>query len=476
MFRRAATVPILTWHAVDVAGPDYASNDHVAFRDDLEHLHRLGLRVVPLAVIAKALVRGELASLSGCVGLSFDDGADFDFHDLPHPAWGVQRSMSNILGDFAASHGNAAQPSLHATSFAVVSPEARKTLDATCMIGCGWWNDDWYRQAEQRGTLSIESHSWDHNHPSLAATVTNAPRGGFMIADEDGAQAEIAQSAPLLRSRRARGGDVLFAYPYGDVSPFVAEEWFPRHGEALGMPAAFSADDADPVHRGSSRWAIPRFTARHQWKSPAELERLLGEARALPRQGLLSSLFAAKPAKVEPTIHGAAAELPSWRECLRTWEVNDARVVAGDLFKRSLGHDVPDMPHHYVLVYSPPAGSANTEPQVVAYVHQLPKEGFHLCGGMCVDMRAYRNFPRWLFDQVRDAGGLATIVTSDSMQMLGDSPASFGVVGDAKARAADLRTGFVDTGVELLMVKWLKPLPDAEKERLIARAATMMPF
>ena len=284
MLRRSAKVPILTWHATDVAGADHATNDHVAFREDLELLHRLGMRVVPLAVIARALVRHELNSLSGCVGVSLDDGSDFDFHDLPHPTWGVQRSMINILDVIRARHGLSAQPSLHVTSFTVVSPEARRVLDSTCMIGCGWWNDSWYAQAERRGIMAVENHSWDHNHASLPATVTQAPRGRFMIDDDAGAEAEIGQAARALRSLRGRGGDVLFAYPYGDVSRFVIDDWFPRNGEALGIPAAFSGDNAEPLHAASSRWAIPRFTARYQWKSPrnwsACCERRRGAASA----------------------------------------------------------------------------------------------------------------------------------------------------------------------------------------------------
>ena len=476
MIGRAAAVPILTWHAIDVAGDDCASNDHAAFREDLEKIHALGLRVVPLAAIARALVRRELASLDGCLGLSFDDGADFDFHDMPHPTWGPQRGMSNLLADFRARHGAGAQPSLHATSFTIVSPEARRALDATSLIGCGWWNDDWYASAERRGTMAVESHSWDHNDASLAATATRAPRGRFMIEEEADAEAEIGEAARALRALRKRDGDVLFAYPFGDVSAFLARDWFPRRGDALGIPAAFSANDPEPVHGGSSRWAIPRFTARHHWKSPEELERLLRDARALPRRrGSISRLFAPKPAEVPATVPGEKAE-PHWRDHLHTWEVNDARVLAGELFQAKFAHPVPDMPRHYVLVYSPPAGSDDAAPRVVAYVHQLPKEGFHLCGGMCVDERAYRRFPKWLFAQVRDAGGLATIVTSDSMRMLGESPASFGYVGDRKARAADLRTGFEDTGVDLLMVKWLKPLPAEDKRRMIERATALIPF
>jgi len=117
---RAARVPVLTWHSMNVAGPGYAANEHAAFREDLETLHRLGLRVVPATDIARALVEGTLGQLQGCVGLTFDDGSDFDFHDLPHPRWGPQRGMSRILADFRARHGREAQPRLHATSFAIV--------------------------------------------------------------------------------------------------------------------------------------------------------------------------------------------------------------------------------------------------------------------------------------------------------------------------------------------------------------------
>src|SRR5512142_291153 len=182
--KRDGRVPILTWHAMHVDGPDYARNDHVAFARDIETIHALGLTIVPLAAIADAVIDGRLGDLAGCVGLSFDDGSDFDFHDLPHPAQGVQRGMLGILSDFRARHGAAAQPRLHATSFAIAAPTARKSLDETCMIGCRWWNDDWWRAAESTGLMAVESHSWDHNHESLERTATAAARGTFRVADE----------------------------------------------------------------------------------------------------------------------------------------------------------------------------------------------------------------------------------------------------------------------------------------------------
>lgn len=469
-------VPVLTWHAQRVDGNDYPSNDHVAFARDLETLHAMGLRIVPLAAIAQALVEGTLGLLQGCVGLSLDDGSDFDFHDLPHPTWGPQRGIARILGDFRARHGASAQPRLHATSFAIVSPEARTALDRTCMIGCGWWNHDWWPAAEATGLMAIESHGWDHNHESLERTATDAPRGAFDVREPTEAELEIGQAARVLRELRARPGDVLFAYPYGPANDFLAREWLPQHGPRHGIVAAFTAHDGNGVvTTATSRWRIPRFVFGHDWKDHGDLEALLRDAGALPRK---RSFFARLFTDEAPATPTAAAPAPTrnWRDHLHTWEVNDARVVAGELFRRSFGHDIPTYRRHFVLVYSPPREEADTAPKVVAYVHQNPHEEIYLTGGMCVDAAAYRRMPRWLFEQVRDEGGLATIVTRESFTMLGDSPAAFGHVGEPRARQADLRTGFVDTGVEHLMVYWRKRLSDEDQRALIERAAAIGPF
>ncbi|HET9577393.1 MAG TPA: polysaccharide deacetylase family protein [Usitatibacter sp.] len=474
--KRSGRVPILTWHAQRVDGPGYARNDHVAFARDLDTIHALGLRVVSLQAIAAALVEGRLDRLQGCVGLSFDDGSDFDFHDLPHPAWGPQRGFTRILQDFRARHGAEAQPSLHATSFVIVSPGAREVLDRTCMIGCRWWNDDWWREAEATGLVAVESHGWDHNHASLERTETSAEKGTFDVRDAGEAEREIGNAAIVLREKRGRAGPVLFAYPYGPANEFLADGWLPRNAPRHGIVAAFAAHEAkEPATRDSSRWRIPRYMFGDDWKDEGDLAALLRDAGAAPpKRSWFSRLIGRQPEPVK------APELPqrpqTWREHLRTWEVNDARVVAGDLFRRSFGHDVPDYPRHFVCVYSPPSTEGDTAPKVVAYVHQRPFEDVHLGGGMCVDAVAYRKMPRWLFEQVRDEGGLATIVTRDSLGMLGDSPAGFGHVGEPRARQADLRTGYVDTGVEHLMVYWRKPLSDEEKQRIIAKVAAIGAF
>ncbi len=470
---RSARVPILTWHAMGVSGNDYATNDHVAFARDLEAIHAAGLRIVSLRRIADALIAGRLDKLEGCVGLSIDDGADLDFHDVPQPAWGPQRGMLRVLADFRARRGVDAQPDLHLTSFAVVSPQARAHLDRTCMAGCGWWNDDWWPAAEATGLMSIENHSWDHNHESLETSATTAAPGTFAITSETEAEVEIGAAARWLRQRRQRGGAVLFAYPYDDVSEFLSTSWLPRHGPAGEILAAYAGDSA-PVVRESSRWRIPRYGFGRDWKSESGLLDVLRDAgvAARPRGRIFRMLAAAKGRLRAAGVRRAR----TWSDHLRTWEVSDARVLAGDLFRRSFGQDVPDYPRHFVLVYSPESGPGSTTPEVVAYCHQRAFEEVYLEGGMCADAGAYRRMPRWLFEQARAQGGLATIVSRQSIAMLGDSPATFGHVGEPRARAADLRTGFVDTGKEHLMVFWRRELPEEEKRRLIERVASIGAF
>ena len=476
MFRRAA-VPVLTYHGTRVGGPDPATNDHVALAADLERLHALGVRVVSLAELARALVEGRLGSLRGCVALSLDDGSDFDARDLPHPAWGPQRAMLAILRDFRARHGVAAQPGLHATSFVIVSPEARVRMDRHELIGCGWWNDDWWREAEASGMMAVESHSWDHNQLTLERSATSAPRGGFAITDRADADAEIAQATRYLRERRGRGGEALFAYPYGPASDYLADEYFPDTSAGHGVYAAFTTG-AKPVTAGTGRWRIPRFVCGHDWRSPDDLERLLADCGIRAgRRGLLAWLRdAPAPRAPEPPAPREPEPPGNWRECLGVWEVNDARAVAGELFRRSFGHDVPDFPRHFVMVYSPPPGSSEAGPLVVAYVHHTPFEGVHLTGGMCVDAAVYRKLPKAVFDQVREEGGLATIILRDTFARLGDSAAAFGFVGEPRARAADLRAGFVDTDRPQLMVFWRRELPGDERRRLVDLVDAVGPF
>ena len=153
----------------------------------------------------------------------------------------------------------------------------------------------------------------------------------------------------------------------------------------------------------------------------------------------------------------------AWRKLFRTEEIASPPASVARLFQRSFGHPIPTYPRHFVMWYEPHGGEAI----VAAYIHQLPFHEVHLAGGMCVDPRVYRMLDAATFKEVRDAGGLATVIMTDTYALLGDSPAVFGHVNEPRARQADLRAGMVDTDREHLMVYWRRELPPAEKRRLV---------
>ena len=92
-------VPILTYHGVNVAGNEYAGNDHVAFAADLELIHALGLRIVPAQWLVDNLLGRAGHDLRRCVVLTCDDGSNFDYYDLDHPEHGSQRSAGHLPAD-----------------------------------------------------------------------------------------------------------------------------------------------------------------------------------------------------------------------------------------------------------------------------------------------------------------------------------------------------------------------------------------
>jgi len=270
-------IPVLTYHSNNVGGNDYADNDHVALAADLRAIDRAGRRVVPLARVVDALL-GEApeSDLEGTVALSFDDGSWFDWHDLDHPTCGRQRAFAGILRDFSAETG----ARVHATSFVIVSPEARTILDRTCLVGRGWWGDDWWPAAEREGLIAIESHSWDHNHHTLPETVQRDQRTGtFQSIDSwADADAEIRQANDWLDAhcRAPRAG--LFAYPYGENNDYLKREYLPHHAGEHRLRAAFGTEPR-PVEAQSDRWDLPRFVCGHHWHSPEEFERVLKSIR-----------------------------------------------------------------------------------------------------------------------------------------------------------------------------------------------------
>ncbi len=272
-------VPILTYHAVNIAGNDYANNDHVAFAADLRLIHDLGLRIVPVHWVVDQLLGTADRDLSRCVALSCDDGSDFDYYDLDHPSHGPQRSLFNCMTDFILERGVAAQPDLHLTCFVIASPEARTHLDHNCLAGRGWMSDRWWKPALQSGCIAIENHSFDHNHAAIPLSgIDGMQRGSFHPVDTyTRADAEIAQATRLIGAAIAPQRTSLFCYPYGQSNDYLRTDYLPNHQSEHGMRAAFG-DGATPVTSASDRWNLPRYICGWHWKTSQELKAILRES------------------------------------------------------------------------------------------------------------------------------------------------------------------------------------------------------
>ncbi len=259
-------IPILTYHAMTIHGNDYANNNLTALAADLRVIHGAGLKIHPLRDIVRAYLAGD--HIDG-VAITCDDGSDFDFVRLPHPTAGPQPSIHSVLCDFHAEYPTAPP---HATSFVIVSSDARNELDKSCMIGKGWWNDNWWGSAAKSNYMDIANHSWDHNHDALPARFhLGTQRGTFKSIDtKELADQQIRQASLELKEKAPNRGDRLFAYPYGETNAYLTEEYFPRFSAEIGIDAAFGGDAAY-LTSDSERWDLPRFTCGRDWTTPEGL-------------------------------------------------------------------------------------------------------------------------------------------------------------------------------------------------------------
>jgi len=272
-------VPVLTYHAVNIAGNDYNGNDHVAFASDLRLIDDMGLRIVPAGWLVDEMMGAAKRDLTNAVVLTCDDGSHFDYFDLDHPSHGRQRSLYNAMADFADERGADAQPNLHLTCFVIASPEAREHIDRGCLAGAGWMGEEWWKPALQSGRIGIENHSLDHNHTAIPLPgIAGMERGSFFPVDtRERADAEIADAARYIDAAIAPNRTTLFCYPFGQSNAYLREEYFPRHTETHRMRAAFG-DGAAPVTMQSDRWNVPRYICGWHWHSPDELRAILREA------------------------------------------------------------------------------------------------------------------------------------------------------------------------------------------------------
>ncbi|HET6564439.1 MAG TPA: polysaccharide deacetylase family protein [Xanthomonadales bacterium] len=273
---KQVSVPVLTYHSINIDANTYAQNDHIAFAEDLRTIDRLGMKVIPLQVVVD-WNQGKLpdSAVEGGVALTLDDGTSFDFFSIEHPTCGMQTGMFRLLEEFRNEVGVNRQPALHVSSFVIVSPAAREELDRKNMVGKSWWGDDWWREAQSSGLMSIECHSWDHNHPTLDQVAQQDNRSGDfrLIASFEDCQAQLDQAGEYIE-KVAGYRPRYFAYPWGQSSDYLRQDYLPNQQNQHRFEAAFSID-AEPVTKRSDRWFLPRYVCGRDWQSPEQFEAIL---------------------------------------------------------------------------------------------------------------------------------------------------------------------------------------------------------
>src|SRR5665213_3971679 len=89
--------PILTYHSLNAPGLTYGTNDHVALAEDLKVIRACGFHVVPVRAIVDAVIGIAPVPHGTCLGLTFDDGVDFDFSAVETPELGLDRSYAKMM-------------------------------------------------------------------------------------------------------------------------------------------------------------------------------------------------------------------------------------------------------------------------------------------------------------------------------------------------------------------------------------------
>lgn len=273
---------ILAWHSIHVIDNTIAGNDLIAFSEALDMLDRTGWTILPLGEALARLDGGGLPEKTAV--LSADDGSVMDFEAFDHPTCGRQRSLYHRLQAFAATLPADTRHVPHLSSFVIASPEARAELDRTDYMSLGVWRDDWWRAANDSGMISIESHSWDHNHGSLETTAQrDNRRGDFTFIDTEAeCRIEIDEASDYIARRTGRRPQ-FFAFPYGQASEYLRREYLPRRGRDLGLRAALACDP-EPVTKAGDRWFLPRYMCGRDWRTASELHTLLKGATGIPGQ------------------------------------------------------------------------------------------------------------------------------------------------------------------------------------------------
>ena len=167
-----------------------------------------------------------------------------------------------------------------------------------------------------------------------------------------------------------------------------------------------------------------------------------------------------------PVVSEPAAQIPL-ESTVHIEELADAKAIAGDLFRRKFGQEVPTFPRHFVAI----VGGA-----CAGYVHYTAWQGDYLCGGLCIDDRAYRTLSIEQRAWLSEHGSIAEIMMRAAHAALTDGATIWGYIGDKQAEAVGRRVGFENVAQPYLFAIWRKPISEEGKRRRIVEAEKLGAF
>jgi len=154
-------------------------------------------------------------------------------------------------------------------------------------------------------------------------------------------------------------------------------------------------------------------------------------------------------------------------------EVDDGAALAEPLFQRAYGKSVPDFPHHIVAFYH----RADGVQVPVSYVHFTDCGDIYLAGGACTDGNVLRSMTAEQQAALHDYGGLMLATLRKGFELYGPRcEAVFTCCGDRRALETTPKVGFIETGIQYLLVNWLQSSDAKRRREMTAKAANFMPF
>ena len=95
-----------------------------------------------------------------------------------------------------------------------------------------------------------------------------------MVRNLEHCREQVVQAGEFIERKTGRA-PCFFAYPFGESSEYIRNEYFPFHRDEHHCLAAVGTDSG-LVTVQSNRWNLPRFVCGRDWSAPEELLAELG--------------------------------------------------------------------------------------------------------------------------------------------------------------------------------------------------------